>query len=102
MNRKAFELAISTLVLLVIGIAVLIGLIYFVTGGFKTLKNSSQPFLDTTQSSSVKQACSFACSSEDKMTFCCKKYLIDKQNISCSDSRLEISCALNCKDFSCN
>ena len=100
-NKKALELAISTLILLILGILVLIGLIYFVTDGFKTLKSSTEPFLDTTQASSIKTACQFACDSADRLTFCCSNFTIQKEEIKCTDSRLEIQCNLNCNDFSC-
>lgn len=101
LNRKAFELAISTLILLILGILVLIGIVYAVTDGFKNFKSSSQPFLDTTQSSSVKQACELACQNSDKLSYCCNEYEINKQKIKCSDSRLEVSCGLSCQDYDC-
>jgi len=102
MNSKAMEMAISTLILIVIGILVLIGLAYALTGGFKSFRASSKPFLDTSQSSSIKQACSMACENNDKITFCCGNYTIDNKDIKCSDSRLEVSCSINCKDFQCS
>ncbi|MBS3088879.1 hypothetical protein J4402_03820 [Candidatus Pacearchaeota archaeon] len=101
MNRKAIELAISTLVILVLGILVLIGLIYFITDGFKTFKSSTKPFLDTTQSSSIKAGCQLACDNADRLTFCCEKYPIQKEEIKCTDSRLGIQCDLTCADTSC-
>ena len=101
LNRKAFELAISTLILIILGIFVLIGIIYAVTNGFETFKSSTDPFLDTTQSSAVKQACSLACQSQDKLTYCCREYKIGETNITCTDDRLEVSCELNCQNYNC-
>ena len=101
MNRKALELAITTLILIILGIAVLIGLIYFVTDGFKTLKSSTEPFLDTTQASSIKTACQLSCDSVDKLTYYCGNFTIQEKEIKCTDSRLEVQCNLNCNDFSC-
>jgi len=71
------------------------------TNGFSNLKSSSEPFLDTTESSSIRTACQLACDNKDKITFCCKEYEIDKEKIKCTDSRLEIQCNLNCKEYSC-
>ncbi len=102
LNRRAFELAISTLILIILGILLLVAIVYALTGGFKTFKSSTQPFLDTTQSSSVKQACSLACQNTDKLVYCCKNYTIDTFQVKCSDSRLEVNCNLNCQDFNCN
>lgn len=100
-NRRGFELAISTLILIVLGIFVLIGIIYAVSGGFKTFRSSSQPFLDTTQSSSVKEACQLACQNSDKLVYCCKNYTIDTFQIKCPDARLEVNCNFNCVDYNC-
>ena len=101
MNRKAFELSISMLILLILGVLVLIGVTIFLTKGFGYFDSSSKPFLDTTQSSSIKQACSLACSQSDKLTFCCKEYEIDENKIKCQDNRLEVNCELDCTNFDC-
>jgi len=102
-NKKGLELAISTLVMIIIGIVVLVAIILAVSGGFENLKSTTDPFLDTTQSSSVKQACTFACENADKLTFCCNEYEVDGEKIGCSDSRLEANCPANfCEGFVCN
>lgn len=71
------------------------------TKGFKNLNSSTEPFLDTTQTSAIKQACSLACSNEDKLTYCCKEYEIDDKKIQCGDERLGVGCGLRCERFSC-
>lgn len=101
MNKKAFEMAISTLVIIVLGVVLLIGLILAITKGFDFFNTSSKPFLDTTQASSIKQACILACSNEDKITYCCEEYEIDDSEIKCTDTRLEVNCGLNCSGFNC-
>ena len=101
MNKKGFELAISTLILIVIGVIVLVAIAYALTDGFKKFGKSTEPFTDTSQATAVKHACSIACDSSDKLTFCCKEYEIDGRKIKCEDSRLEISCALDCGSFNC-
>ena len=102
MNRKAFQLAISTLVLIILGIFLLTALILVLTGGIEKLKTSTEPFLDTTQSTSIKQACSMACDNEDYIIYCCKEnYKIDDQEINCRDPRLKIDCGLNCASLQC-
>lgn len=100
-SKKAFELSISVLIMIVLGVAILIGLIYALTGGFKSFQSSTEPFFDTTESTAIKQACSLACDNEDKLTFCCKEYEIDNTEIKCDDSRLEISCSFGCEAVSC-
>jgi uncharacterized protein YpmB len=99
MNRKAIELAISTLIIIILGIAVLIGLIYALTSGFKKFNSSTEPFTDTTQSTAIKTACEQACENQDQLTYCCQNYTVGEfKDIKCSDSRLGVQCQ---PDFDC-
>ncbi len=100
-DRRGFELAISTIVILVLGLFVLIGLALLVGGGIDVFKSSTKPFFDTTSVSSIKQACQLACEGRDRITYCCKKYDIDDEKVGCGDRRLEIQCGLECRDFQC-
>jgi hypothetical protein len=101
MNRRGMELAVSTMILLVIGVLVLIGFVYILTGEFAMFKGTSQSFIDTATASAVKQGCSLACTNSDKLTYCCKNYTVDGQKVACGDKRLEVSCELDCKEFGC-
>ena len=101
MNKKAFELAISTLVIIILGILILIAIIIAVTGGFDSLKSATAPFTDTTTATAVKQACQNACNDNSKLIYCCSAYSIDGKDVKCADSRLELGCTLDCTDFDC-
>ena len=101
MNKIGLEMAISTLIVLVIGILILIGLAYVVTGGFKMFKGASQPFVDTATANAVKQECSLVCTNQDKPMYCCKSYTPDRAKASCGDKRLEVDCSLSCEGFAC-
>ena len=101
MNSKAMEMAISTLIIIVLGILVLIGLVYMMTGGFKSFKETTDPFTDTAQSTAVRKACMTACDNTDRLTFCCNNYTLNNEQIKCSDARLEIDCSFSCADFQC-
>jgi hypothetical protein len=102
MNKKAFELTISTLVLFILGILILIALYLAVSGGFEKFKSTTDPFTDTAQASATKQGCSLACSNSDKLTFCCEEYEIDSKKVKCEDKRLEVSCpAITCEANFC-
>ena len=101
-NKKGIELAISTLILIVLGVLILIGLVYAVTRGFDIFQSSTEPFVSTTEVSAVREACSLACVQEDKITFCCEKFKVQGSDIKCSDARLEIDCVLSCEDLSCS
>ena len=101
MNRKGFELAISTIIILVISVAVLIGLIFMLRGGFETFESGTNPFLGTTEGVLIKEACELSCSAENKLSYCCKEFDYEGGKVSCDDSRLDIGCALDCEDFVC-
>ena len=78
-NRKGFEMAVSTVILIIIGIAVLIGLIIFITNGFGFLKEGTKPILKTSGVGIVRQACEIACKGEDSFTFCCEQFKVDNK-----------------------
>jgi hypothetical protein len=102
-NKKALELAISTLVLIILGIAILVAIILAISGGFDNLKTATDPLLDTTKSSAIKQACSLACDNADKLTYCCKEYKLENTKIKCYDERLGNSCPSDyCNKFPCD
>ena len=101
MNRKAFELTVSAIVLFILGFLVLIGLVYLFTQGTESFNKSTKPFLDSAQVDSIRLACSNACDTQNKLTYCCEKYEIDKEEITCEDERLEVSCSLDCQNYKC-
>ncbi|MBI2632585.1 hypothetical protein HYW75_06270 [Candidatus Pacearchaeota archaeon] len=102
MNKKGFELAISTIVILVIGILVVIGIIYAVTDGFKKFKNVRDPLLSSVEGIATKKACEIACKADDRITFCCSEQKIQGKNFRCSDERLGIDCNFACDVFVCD
>jgi hypothetical protein len=101
MNKKAFELAISTLILIILGVLVLIAIIYAVTDGFKNFSSTTAPFTDTATSTAIKQSCQNACDSETKLIYCCSQYDMGNIQTNCTDPRLEVTCTLDCSDFVC-
>ena len=69
MNSKGFEMAISTLILIAIGVVLLVALIYTVTVGFDRFNSSTRPFTETSQSIAVRGACDLACKADDKIAY---------------------------------
>jgi uncharacterized protein YcfJ len=102
MDKKAFELAISTLVIIILGILVLIAIILAVTGGFDRFKEATSPFTDTTTATAVTQSCKSACEQSTKIVFCCSTYQIDSREVMCNDTRLDLGgCQVDCTNFNC-
>ena len=100
MNKKGFELAISTIVIIVLGILVLIGLVYAVTDGFKRLKGTTDPI----RSSALivfKQSCEISCQGEDSLSYCCNTLDYDEEGVYCYDERLELDCYMDCAGIEC-
>lgn len=102
LNKKGFELAISTIVILVLGILVVIGIIYAVTDGFKKFKNVKDPLLGSAEGVAVKKACEIACKANDRIFFCCSEQKIQGQNFKCDNERLGIDCDFTCDVFVCD
>jgi hypothetical protein len=103
MNKKALEMAISTLILIALGIVLLILIYFAITGGFKKFKSSTDPFLDTSEATAVRDACSLACTNKVKIAYCCTEHKINNNPIKCFDSRLEVSCPeIVCEEGFCN
>ena len=101
MNKKGIELALSTLILMILGVLVLIGFAYMLTNGFTRFGESTKPFLQTAEGVAVKEACNIACGAGDKLTYCCRNFTISSEQILCTDSMLEPDCSLTCVGFSC-
>lgn len=100
-NKKGLEMAISTIVLLIIGLAVLIGLILLLRNGILGFNQGTKPFLENAEASAVKSACELACNSENKLTYCCGNFTVSNKKIKCADGRLEVGCGLSCEGFAC-
>ena len=101
MKRKGFEIAISTVVIIVISIILLAGLIFLFTNGFNLWTTSIEPISDSANMGAVKEACNLACSIEDEITFCCNKFSLNDNLILCTNSSLGIDCLMSCSEVSC-
>ena len=101
MNKKGFEMAVSTIVLIIIGIAVLIGLILFITKGFGWWKAGIDPIGNAGNVGAVREACGISCRAEDANTFCCEKFKVGGRNVTCLDTSLGVECSLDCSAVQC-
>ena len=100
-NKNGIEIAISTLIIMILSIAVLIGLFFLFKNNFSIFKSETGSFLETSEGAATKQACEIACRAESKLNYCCDKHKVKKEEIKCTDERLELMCRLNCEGFNC-
>lgn len=96
-NKKGFELAISTLILIVLGILVLIALILAFTGGWQKFLNTIKGYSGS-EIDSVVKICQNQCSMEQSYSFCCEDKQLKGEKIKCLDDRLDVECEINCEN----
>ncbi len=70
MNKKGAELAIGTIVIIVLALIVLVVIALGFTSGWKNLWSRVNLFGGGSTLASVGQACQIACSSQDQTSFC--------------------------------
>ena len=112
MNKRGLDS--DTVIKLIIYLLVAALLIWFITGGFKTVQSWFRAQTATTTSPVFIESCKQKCSLEQKQDYCCTRKEISfaetgtKSWITCSDSRIEsgsacttISCAGVCSVLSC-
>jgi hypothetical protein len=102
MDSRGFDIAITTIVLIIIGVAVLIGLVFFIKGGFGFLKSGTEPILKTQNLEGTRQACGLLCRTENKVAFCCEPISLNGDNVFCEDDRINVACNIDCSSVVCD
>lgn len=95
------EMAVSTVILIIIGIAVLIGLLILVMKEFDFFNRGTEPVLRTSGTGIVKQACEIACRGGDSRTFCCEPFNVSTGTVYCKNSSINLDCSLDCSGVVC-
>ena len=95
-NKKGFELGITTLILMIVGLFFLIIVVFLITDGFESFKVNTEPLLDTAQGGAFKQSCDIACKGGDKIGYCCKNISIYGKTFYCYDKSIELECSIDC------
>lgn len=102
MNSKGIDIAITTAILMVIGIVVLIGLIFFVKNGFAIFSAGTEPLLKTQSLEATRQACDLVCKSQNERAFCCEAIEFNEEEIFCTGESLNVKCNIDCSKVLCN
>ena len=83
MNKKAVEMNIATIIVVILAILVLVIVALYFTGGMKTLWGKITPVpaaWDITQATQARSACTLLCSAQDKTAFCEYEASIDQKD----------------------
>lgn len=96
LNKKAQDLSIGTLILIVLGIIVLVLLILGFSMGWSNLWNKINVFRGGSSVGDVATACKLAANSDDKYTYCqdfkkIKDANGDVEYLNCQDTRIDPS-----------
>ena len=107
-GKRGLEMAISTIILIVLGVLILIGLIYLLNNQFGFFSGSLKN-VQTSDVDSIVNVCNGLVSSQATYSFCCEKkqFKVQGQNInlSCNELRNQsyirgrissLSCDVNC------
>ena len=95
MNKKGFELAISTIILMVLGMLILIGLALLLTGQFKDFQEKIKGYSGS-DLDEVNGVCEYQCVAGHKESFCCEEKKLGKLKITCLDERVSSGCEIDC------
>ena len=95
-NKSGMELAVSTLILLVLGILILIGFIVILTMGWDNFKTNIIG-ISGSETSQMQKLCEIQCDLDNTYDFCCSEKIIDKETYYCNDSLLDVGCKINCE-----
>ena len=95
MNKKGMEMAISTMVIIVLAIIILALAIINLTGGWQKFQDFLRGYSESQLDSATKM-CQTQCVMESKDSFCCQNKTLGKFTINCQDERIKTQCTLDC------
>lgn len=73
MNKRGFELALNTLVILILAVVVLVALVLFFTGNFESFSSKLQSFSSYSNVDQVKATCNTLSDTDSVYAYCCEK-----------------------------
>jgi len=95
-NRSGFELAISTLVVIVLGILILLALVIGFTTGWRNFWDTIRGYSGSDIDNALK-LCESQCNLGNKFSYCCEEKNLGKEKITCLDKRLKLVCEFSCE-----
>ena len=99
-DKKGLQLAISTLILMILGILVLIGLISILVMGWGDFKDQIKIILGSDVAKDKKN-CELQCELDNVYDFCCGEKSIKGEKYTCQDELLKTKCTMDCPAVVC-
>ena len=99
-NKKGLELAISTIILLILGIFVLVGLISILVMGWGNFKMYIGAILGS-DIAQAKKMCNIQCNLDNNYDYCCEDKEVKKETYTCKDEILKGDCGIDCTAIVC-
>ena len=101
-NKKGAEMAIGTLVVIVLAVIVLVVVALGFGTGWGNLWSKMTGFFSPTNVDSSRQACTYACTTQAKYDYCCG--VKDVKFVKGEDAKRETCTSLgeSCGEFTCN
>jgi len=95
-NKRGVQLAISTIILLVIGLIVLVGIVSILIMGWDDFKTAVGAALGN-DLSQAKRNCAIACASGNTETYCEIRTIGELKDINCNNEAIKPKdCSLEC------
>lgn len=100
MKKRGMEFAITTLVIIILGMLILGVLTLAFTGTFKKFWTGVKGY--SSDIDNLNKICQSQCDLDNSQAFCCdNEKILEKEKINCTDSRLKLNCNINCLEVNC-
>ncbi len=99
-DKRGLEMAISTIILLILGVFVLIGLISILVMGWGNFKMYIGAVLGS-DIAQAKKMCRIQCSLDNSYDYCCENKNVNGQSYTCQTEILKTDCAMDCSNINC-
>tara|TARA_Y100000034_G_scaffold125376_1_gene174810 strand:+ start:212 stop:517 length:306 start_codon:yes stop_codon:yes gene_type:complete len=99
-NKRGLQLAISTIILLILGIIILVGLVTILVMGWGNFKTQIGAILGS-ETSQARKTCKIQCGLDNNYDYCCEDKEIDGVGSTCQSEILKTECVLDCSAVTC-
>jgi len=99
-DKRGLEMAISTIIILVLAVLVLAGLISILVMGWDNFKDNIGTILGS-ETSQARKDCQVQCNLDNSYDYCCQEKVMGDSSLKCGDEILKGDCILDCSSVIC-